>query len=195
MLFASAVASICAALPPQNSERELRPELELTAKFNKVTYGIREKLLRQVEFKNISSGKLCFPKPDQDCVNSVPGYLSTKGIPLDASSDHFLFICHIDARSPWPRETLLSEIRNHWIKLAPGEDYVSETVEAQVLLDVAGIWRLETTYRPPGAAFGRPEEFRRYIESAAREVGCNVPKAVVSAEPVSIKVVPVPAAK
>ena len=189
-LFALGVCSICAlSQAAENTLLRKAPELKLRIMLGKETYTLHEKVFTKAEFTNLSDKTLCFPEPVQDCVDSVPGYLITKGeAPANTPGEHEQFICVRDGRA-WPGEKLPSEIEQRWIKLAPNKVYVTKSAEANVIFDVPGQWRLETTYHPPEGPF-HPAEFRRHIESAARMVGCTIPETAVSAEPITVNVVP-----
>lgn len=188
VVFALGVCSICAfSQGPENALPRKAPELKLKIIPGKTIYALHEKAFTKAEFTNVSSKILCFPEPVQDCMDSVPGYLITKGAPVNSREEVEQFICVIDRAVPWPREKLVTEIEQHWIKLAPNGVYVTKSADVQVNLSVPGQWQFEATYHPPEGAF-HPAESRSYLQSAAQIVGCTIPDAEVSAEPIRINV-------
>ncbi len=173
---------------PEKATPEKDAELKLRIIPNKETYALHEKVFTKTEFTNLTDKTLCFPEPVQDCINSVSGYVITRGSPLVSSPEVEQFICVIDGRVG-SREKLLADIKNRWIKLVPDAVYVTRSTEAKVSLDIAGQWLLKASYHPPEAAFGSVET-SKYAVSAAREVGCAVPEMKVSDVPIAIIVVP-----
>ncbi len=162
--------------------------IELRTISDKETYALKESIMVKSELTNLSTKVLCFPRPSQVCEDSALGYLVTKGIPPAGARDTDQFVCHTDGGGTWPREKLILEIKQKWIKLAPGKQYVTETIHVPIDLTAAGQWQLETTYHPPEGAF-QPTKFRDYLNSAAKEAGCWVPQGKVIAEPISITAV------
>ena len=158
------------------------PELKLKTVLTKQTYNLNENVVTQAVFTNLSEKTLCFPKPDQERINSMQGYLTTKPTPPPGNQETEVFIDVIDGRGVWPRDKLLREIQQHWVKVSPKMEYTTESVQVKVNLKWPGEWRLQKTYRPPEGSY------REQLKSAAMSVGCTLPEGPVSAEVVTITV-------
>jgi hypothetical protein len=171
-----------------NKTPNTAPQLKLKIIPSKETYSLNDRVFTKSELTNLTDKTLCFPQPVQDCESTDFGSLVTTGEAV-ATDENERFICHLDGRSA-PREQLLREIDEKWVKVAPGTVYTSNTSEAQVSLSTFGRWRLRASYHPPEAAFGNANQFRTSLQSAAQSFGCVVPEKYVSAEPVIITVVP-----
>jgi hypothetical protein len=192
-LISLAVGACAISVPAQTAGKALphkAPELKIRIVPSKETYALHEKVFTKTEFTNLTDKTLCFPKPAQACQNTGSGSLITTGEAV-ATGEGEQFICHIDARGT-PREELLREIEEQWVKVAPGAVHTSKTAGAQVNLDTPGQWRLKAAYHPPEASFGNTTEFRTFLQSTAERVGCAVPEMYVSAEPVTVNVVTPP---
>lgn len=187
LLFSTAALFTCAVgLMSQTAGSAKTPELKLSTIIEKDTYFLHEKVRVRTEFTNLSGKLLCFPPPAQECNVPAMGSVITTGRPVKASEyDHF--ICVIDGSGPWPREKLLATIELHWVKIPPNLTYTTGFAAAVVELNAPGEWRLESTYHPPVGPFN-PKAYREYLESAAAEEGCSIPKVGVSAEPLTVTV-------
>jgi hypothetical protein len=93
------------------------PELKLRNIFDKETSTVHEKISVKLEFTNPSGDTLCFPDPDRMCSNSGSGSLITRAEPKSGEVE--VFMCHVCGGGTWPREKLLREIEERWIKIAP----------------------------------------------------------------------------
>jgi hypothetical protein len=173
---------------PVTALRQEQPELKIRIIPAKDTYVVNETVFVKTEFTNLSGKELCFPAPDQECINSVPGYLSYKVEGPNNAANGEQFLCQIDARISRSRKEIVSEIKKHWLKLLPGGTYTTALGEVQFTLTSPGQWRLASAYHPPEAAFGSPVQFRKNIESAAESVGCTVPSKTVESESTQVNV-------
>ena len=152
----------------------------------KETYRSTEDISTATSFLNLSDKTLCFPKPAQEQINSVQGFLSTKVIAPVGDGDAEMFIDVVDTRGTWPRDKLVQEIKSKWVKLLPGHEYATESAQLKQKFDRPGEWQVQRTYSPPhGSA-----QYREMIQSASAIVGCTVPLAKVSTETVTITIVP-----
>ena len=137
---------------------------------------------------NLSGQRLCFHPPAHEYEDPVVGSVTTTHVAPDGEK-HGIYIEHYDGRWTRPREKLLLEIRQSWVKLAPNEVYVTDLADIHVDLDMPGRWRLDTTFYPIESPFGSQAEFREYVESAAETFGCAVPKSKAEADPIFINVI------
>jgi hypothetical protein len=193
LMLAVAALSVTAQLQTSVKSKTIRPsppELKVTVISSKETYFLREDVFTKTEFLNLTDKTLCFPEPSQDCEITGTGSVITSGEALVAE-ERETFVCHADSRGR-PREELLTEIEQHWIKLAPNAAYTTKLAKAQVSLSVIGPWRLKAIYHPPECSFSTAAECASYLQSAAQRVGCVVPEVVVTAAPVTVSVVPPP---
>jgi hypothetical protein len=190
-LCAATVLAFLACAPsktaPQNSQ-QMERDLTMTTIAEKQTFVLHEKVRTRVEFRNSGPNTYCLPKPPQDCTNDYPGSAVTTGHPVPDTREYEIFICHYDTGGPHTKD-LESEIRLHWIILAPNTTYLTDGADAVVDLDRPGEWQLETVYDPPVGAFN-PDAVRKEIMSATGKVGCIVP-AKISSKPITIQVVAV----
>jgi hypothetical protein len=161
----------------------------------KETYSLHEPVFIKTEFTNLSDKTLCFPKPDQGRTNSVQGYLAMEVTAPPGDTEIEKFIEVIDGKGVWPREKLLSEIKQRWIWLPPHEVYVPDPAQVQTEFNFPGNWQIEETYQPPEGSFDRAGEYRKYLKSAALSVGCTLPETEVSAQPVTINITAAPEKK
>ncbi len=175
---------------PRNPARSTVSELKLQIVPDKATYSLNDRISTKLEFMNIAGRTLCFPRPSQEAEEPEQGYVITKAVAPPETPDKDRFLDHYDGGIAWPREKLVQEIRERWIWLAPGAEYSTGSVQIRMKLSAPGQWRLEATYHPPEGSFGKPAEFRKYIDSASHIAGCTVPQGVVSAEPISFNVTP-----
>jgi hypothetical protein len=152
---------------------------------DKETFTVHEKVPVKLEFTNLSGNTLCFPDPDRTCSNTGSGSLLTRAEPKTGDSDFFM--CHFCGGGTWPREKLLREIEERWIKIAQNAVYVTNAGHVGDLT-APGQWRLQSIYNPPQGAFN-PTEFRKYVDSAAESIGCTVPKMEVKSKPAVFHVV------
>jgi len=188
-----AVAVCSVGIQPQSSEKNKAlhpkaPELKLRIIPDKETYSVHDKVFTKTEFTNLTDKTLCFPEPIQGQAVPTSGYLMTEADRPDAQ-DRDRFIEVFDGVGEWPRDKLLAEIEKSWIKVPPNAVYVTKPVDAIVDLQVRGPWRLRTSYYPPEGSFN-PAKYRDYLQSTAQTVGCTVPEITVSANPVTVNVVP-----
>jgi len=193
IMLAIAASSICAQSQTSVESKTIRPsppELRVKVISSKETYFLREDVFSKAEFLNLTDKTLCFPEPAQDCEITGTGSVITSGEALVAE-ERETFVCHADSRGR-PREELLTEMEQHWIKLAPNAAYTTKLAKAQVRLSVVGPWRLKAIYHPPECSFSTAAECASYLQSAAQRVGCVVPEVVVTAAPVTVNVVPPP---
>ncbi len=169
------------------------PELRLRIVPDKETYVLHEGVFTKTEFLNLTDKTLCFPEPAQGQQVPSSGYLITEGdAPGAQGRDRFIEV--FDGPGIWPRERLLSEMEKVWVKVAPNAVYVTKSADAKVDLNEHGRWRLTATYHPPEGSFD-PGGYREYLKSAAQSVGCTIPEAVVTAQPVAVNVVSPPKQK
>jgi hypothetical protein len=185
------VFSVCALSKTQlhDSSRKTS-DLRVTVIPEKQIYVLHESVFTRVEFRNLGPKTYCFPKPWRDCTNDFPGSAVTTGHPVANHGDFDQFICHYDGVSPPRASNLESEIKQHWVMLAPSDVYLSNRAEAIVDLNLLGEWRLETTYSQPQGAFN-PAAVKKYLTSAAERAGCILPPAPITGEPATIQVVDV----
>jgi hypothetical protein len=167
-------------------------ELKLRIIPDRETYSLHDKALTKAELINLTNKTLCFPEPARNCEDTSSGSLITTSESA-VTGEREWFHCHIDGRGV-PREELVAEIEQHWIKLAPNAAYVTKSAEAYGDLFVVGQWRLKAIYRPPKCSFNIAE-CANHIRSAAQSVGCTVPEMASSAKPVTVNVVPPPGQK
>jgi len=180
--------------PPQtvaSKDRLGTPVLRLKVISNKETYAVKESVLTKTTFTNLSDMVLCFPKPEQGRQVPAQGYLAIQVAGPPSAKEYEYFLEHIDRRGTWPREKLLLEIEQDWIKLPPNETYTTASARVTATFDVPGQWRLTETYLPPEGSFGG-DAYRKYLTSAAKSVGCTLPVTEVSAETVAINIVEPP---
>jgi hypothetical protein len=179
----------CSGTRPQTA-RSITPTalplLRLKFVPNKETYAMNERVFIKAVITNLSDQTLCFPKPDREATNPIQGYLYTEVTPPAHATEIEQFINHIDAR-PIPRDKLLAEIEQRWIKVLPNARYTTESTQFATKFSVPGQWQLESTYFPPESGFGRG--YREHLKTAASSVGCTLPDADVSAEPITIFIV------
>jgi len=156
---------------------------------DKNIFVLHESVYTRVEFRNLGNKTYCFPKPSQDCTNDFPGSAVTTGRPVANNGDSDQFICHFDSRGPSSRvSNPESEVRRHWVILAPSGVYLSDRTKAKVNLNVLGAWRLETTYWQPQGAFN-PAAVKKYLTSLAESASCTLPPGPIKSEVVAIQVV------
>jgi hypothetical protein len=122
------VAFVCSPLwaqqsaptPPQtvaSEDRSGTPVLRLKVIPNKRNYAMRETVLTKTTFTNLSDTVLCFPKPEQGRQVPAQGYLAIQAAGPPRSKEYEYFLEHIDRGATWPRDKLLLEIEQDWIKL------------------------------------------------------------------------------
>ena len=121
-------------------------------------------------------------------MNFARGYLATKILAPAGAEETERFIDVVDSGVTWTRDKLPEEIKENWVKLLPGGEYTTESVQLRVEFDRPGEWRLQRTYSPPA-------RYRELIQSAAETAGCTVPDAEVSTEIVIIHIVLSPQAQ
>jgi hypothetical protein len=168
------------------------PELSLRIVPDKGTYVLREKVFTKTEFVNRTDKTLCFPEPSLDGQDEASGYLTMRVVSLNpdgSSIGNDQFLEHFPGGMAWPREKLLSEIEERWIKLAPNQVYVAKSRTAN--LSSTGKWQLSAIYNPPECPFNIAE-CTLYVKSAAQSVGCVVPEMVVTSPSAAINVVAPP---
>lgn len=190
MVLAVAALSISAQSQTEqkkNTVQRRAPELKLRTIPSKEIYALHEKVFTQTEFVNLTTKTLCFPVPNPECGDTNSGSVITTGDAV-ATGQRDIFICHLDGGGV-PSEKLLTEIEEHWIKIAPNAAHTTTTAEAHVILSELGRWQLKATYNPPEAAFGDAAKYRAYLQSGAEKYGCTVPESVVTSKPVMIDVV------
>jgi len=174
----------------QSNKDKAAPVLALRIIPAKQTYALNEKVLAKYEFINRSDQPLCLPHPNLECSDTRSGSVKTAARQVQPTGeDREIFICFLDGGGWGPSSKVPWEIRKHWIEIAPGEVYVTDSAEAVGRLDALGEWRLEATYQPPQAAFGDPVRFKKELRDGARKVGCTIPESVDS-EPVVVDVIP-----
>jgi len=161
-----------------------RPQLRLRIVLQKRTYALNERLMVKSELTNLTSRTLCFPVPDQDCESTSTGWLLTTGYPLN-KGERDSFICHADGGGIGGAK-LESDIKDHWIMLAPNAVYTTKVSEANVTLSVGGDWKLKASYHPPVGAFSG--DYAKTLQSTAEQVGCKLPDSISAAEPETITV-------
>lgn len=182
--------SVCALSETQHHDSsEKTSGLKVTVIPDKEIFVLHERVYTRVEFRNLGPKTYCFPKPSRDCTNDFPGSAVTTGRPVANNGDIEQFICHYDSGGP-KASSLESEIKQHWVILAPTDVYLSDSAEVKVDLNLLGEWRLETTYSQPQGAFN-PAAVKKYLTSKAKSVGCILPPAPIKSEPVTIQVVDV----
>jgi hypothetical protein len=178
--------------------RPRAPELEVKVIPSKTTYALHEDVFTKTEFINLTDKTLCFPEPAQGQQVVASGSLTTMAVPVNppesTPSEADSFIDHWDGGPAWPRERLLSEIEEGWVKLAPNQVHVTKSTKARVDWRFSGQWQLRATYNPPGCSFNIAE-CTRYLKSAAQNVGCTVPEIQVDTKYVAVNVVPPPEQK
>jgi len=183
--------SVCALSKTQvHDSSQKTSDLKVTAIPEKQIFVLHESVYTRVEFRNLGPKTYCFPKPSRDCTNDFPGSAVTTGRPFANNGDFEQFICHYDSGGPPRASNLESEIKQHWVMLAPNDVYLSDRAEAKVDLNLLGEWRLETTYSQPQGAFN-PAAVKKYLTSKAESAGCILPPATIKSEPVTIQVVDV----
>ena len=91
--------------------------LKMEILLRKETYRSTEDISTATSFLNLSDKTLCFPKPAQEQINSVQGFLTTKVIAPVGDGDAEMFIEVVDSRGTWPRDKLVQEIKSKWVKL------------------------------------------------------------------------------
>jgi hypothetical protein len=182
--------SVCALSTTQlhDSSEETSHHLKVTVIPDKKIFVLHERVYTRVEFRNLGPKTYCFPKPSRDCTNDFPGSAVTTGRPVASNGDFEQFICHYDRGGPPRASNPESEIKQHWVMLAPNEVYLSDRAEAIVGLNLLGEWRLETAYLPPTGAFN-PAAIKKHLTSMAERAGCILPQAPIESEPVTIQVV------
>lgn len=169
------------------------PVLQIKLIPSKETYALKESVMTKTVLANLSDKLLCFPKPAQGKHVAVQGYLEIQVVapPGAPDTDHFVEV--IDGRGTWPREKVLSEIKERWVKLPPKETYTTEAARVPATFDLRGQWQVQETYRPPEGSFG--PGYREQLKSAGLSVGCTLPEAPVPAEAIAINIVSPPAKK
>ncbi len=196
MLVGLGMSSIAARPQTANDlPASAAPLLKLRIILGKETYALHEPLFIKTEFTNLSDRTLCFPKPEQGRTVPVQGYLVTGVIAPPGDNEVEKFIEVFDGGGVWPREKLLSEIKQRWIWLPPHEVYVSDPAQVQTELNFPGNWQIEETYQPPEGSFDRAGEYRKYLKTTALSVGCTLPETEVSTQPVTISVMAAPEKK
>jgi hypothetical protein len=170
------------------------PELKIRIVPDKETYSLQEKVFTKTEFTNLTDKTLCFPVPAHAHEIVGRGSVEVHGESLNDGTERQRWLDHHDGGPTEPRERLIKEIEEQWIKLAPNATYETESSVVTFNLDVSGGWRLRGSYHPPECSFNNlkcNESFRATVKST----GCVVPEKFVTAEPVTINVVPAPAQK
>ena len=181
--------SVCALSKPQTDDAfHKTSDLKVTVVPDKNSFVLHETVNTRVEFRNLGNKTYCFPKPSLDCTNDFPGSAVTTGWPVANNSNSEQFICHFDSGGPPRVSDPKSELKQHWVVLAPNGVYLSERTKAKVDLNVLGEWRLETTYSQPQGAFN-PAAVKKYLTSLAESAACSLPPAAIKSEPVAIHVV------
>lgn len=183
--------SVCALSKGQlHNSSQQTSDLKVTVIPDKEIFVLHENVYTRVEFKNLGPKTYCFPKPSLDCTNDYPGSAVTTGRPVANSGEFEQFICHYHTGGPPRVSNLESEIKKHWVILAPNAVYLSDKTEAKVNLKLLGEWQLETTYLQPQGAFNTAAAKKR-LSSMAESVGCILPPAPIKSESVTIQVVDV----
>jgi hypothetical protein len=201
ILLAILASSICAQSQTSVKSKTIRPsppELRVKVISSKETYFLREDVFTKTEFLNLTDKTLCFPEPAQDVQVDGSGYLTVTAGHVNAETRQFeeeeFFIDHYSGGLTFPREKLVSEIEQSWVKLPPNQVYVLKSTRQRVNLSTSGQWQLRAAYHPPACSFN-VAECTRYLRSAAESIGCTVPETVVIAEPGAVNVVPTPEQK
>jgi hypothetical protein len=189
VLVAGSICGLSQVAP--RSAHKVRPELKLRIVPDNEAYSLHEKVFTKTEFTNLTGKTLCFQKPAQAHEIVGVGYVKVNGEFLDDSSDGQIFIDHYDGGPTEPREKLLEEIEQQWIKLAPNATYETKSAVVHLDLSVSGRWRLKGAYHPPECSFNTVR-CNDYLRSTAQSAGCFVPEKFVAAEPVTINVAPTP---
>jgi hypothetical protein len=189
----SACAIVTASQTVASKNRSATPVLQLRIIPSKETYAPRESVITKTVFTNLSDKLLCFPKPEQGRQVAAQGYLAIQVVAPSESPEFEQFIEVIDGPGPWPREKLLSEIKERWIKLPPKETYTTEAAQVPATFGMPGQWQLKETYRPPEGSF--QSAYREQLKSAALSVGCTLPDTPVPAEAITINIVSPPEKK
>jgi len=156
--------------------------MRLKVRASKSTYFVGERAEVEIEFINLMEKTLCFPVPAQDCEDSDTGDLLTFTSFVETEERDW-FHCHRDGGGI-PRDKVLSEIQEHWIKLAPNAVYTTAPYAAYGTLDKSGQWELIAHYHPPEGAFDR--DYRDHLQSAAAKAGCTLPTADVFSPTVTV---------
>jgi hypothetical protein len=181
--------SVCALSKAQlHDSSQQTSDLKVTVIPDKKIFVLHENVFTRVEFKNLGSKTYCFPKPSLDCTNDYPGSAVTTGRPVANSGEFEQFICHYDSGGPPRASNLESEIKKHWVILAPNAVYLSDRTEAKGNLNLLGEWQLETTYSQPQGAFN-PTAVKKHLTSMAESAGCILPPAPIKSESITIQVV------
>ncbi len=200
LVFAAGAASICAQVHFSDrgiSSQPKTPELELRIIPDKETYVLNEAIFAKMEIVNLTDRTLCFPEPSQTHEIVATGFLSTRLSRIDKNGkkvERDFFVDHYDGGPTWPREKLLSEIEQSWVKLAPNQTYRLKSGKSRLSVDAIGQYQFTTTYNPPECSFN-VAECMNYLRSTAESVGCSVPKTLVTALPVYLTVVAPPEPK
>jgi hypothetical protein len=183
--------SVCALSKAQlHDSSQKTSDLKVTVIPDKKIFVLHENVYTRVEFKNLGPKTYCFPKPSLDCTNDYPGSAVTTGRPVANGGEFEQFICHYDSGGPPRASNPESEIKKHWVILAPNAVYLSDRTEAKVNLNLLGDWQLETTYSQPQGAFN-PTAVKKHLTSMAESAACILPPAPIKSEPVTIQVVDV----
>jgi hypothetical protein len=193
-----AASSICAQSQTSVKSKTIRsspPELKVKVISGKETYSLREDVFTKTEFLNLTDKTLCFPEPAQDVQVDGSGYLTVTAGHVNPETRQFeeeeSFIEHYPGGLTFPREKLVSEIEQSWVKLPPNQVYVLKSTKQRVNLSTSGQWQLRATYSPPECSYN-VAECTRYLRSAAASLGCTVPGLVVRAKPATVNVLPPP---
>jgi hypothetical protein len=184
------VCAIGAASQTATDNRLAKPALHMKMIPSKAAYAPKESVTAKTILTNLSDKRLCFPKPEQGRHIAVQGYFEIQVVAPPGAPDVEQFIEVVDARVPWPREKLLSDINERWIKLWPKETYTTEAARVPARFDTPGQWLIKETYRPPEDSVAN--WYREALKSAALSTNCTLPDSPVSAEDVTINVVSPP---
>jgi hypothetical protein len=156
-----------------------RPQLKVRLLTEKDVYTLNERVVVKSELTNLTSRTLCFPVPDQECETTSTGWVIATLEPSN-SDERDSFICHTDGRGA-ERAKLESDIKNHWVMLAPNAVYTTKAAEVNARLNVVGDWKLKASYHPPVGAFSA--NYEKDLQSAADGFGCRLPDSTAVAEP------------
>ena len=200
LILAVTAFSIGAQSQTAQRDEALHPNVELKLRIipDKETYSRDEDVSARIEFINLTDKTLCFPEPAQGAEVSGSGYLTTRAALVNPTEgmkfEDELLIDHYGGGPTFPREKLVSEIEQSWVKLAPNQAYVVTSAKATLNLHSTGPWRLWATYNPPECSYN-VAECMLYLKSTAESVGCTVPEKAVTAKSVMVNVVPPPEQK
>jgi hypothetical protein len=124
LLTAAVVIAFCVcalAKTQHHYSPQETPDGKVTIIPDKNIFVLHEKVYARVEFRNIGLKTYCFPKPSRDCTNDYPGSALTTGRPVASNGNFEQFICHYDNGGPPKSSNFESEIKQHWVILAPSD--------------------------------------------------------------------------